>query len=178
MKNQERVNVDYSRECTCRAIPVEISVQGGIAGNYRGFTMVELIIVVAIVGILATMALPMYDTIREKAKVGRAVAEIRNLETDINAYFTEKNELPPTATGLADVGRGELLDPWDNKYVYQLVATSGANQRKIFGRELNTLYDLYSKGRDGKTAPSLNHLDSEDDVVLANDGSFIGILKE
>jgi general secretion pathway protein G len=172
MKNQERVNIDNGRECTCRAIPVGIPVQEGITGNCRGFTMVELIIVVAIVGILATMALPMYDTIREKARVGRAIAEIRNLETDVNAYFTDKGNLPAQ---FSDLGIGDVLDPWGRKYEYQLIATAAGVERKLFGNNLNTGYDLYSKGKDGQSAPSLADPKSKDDVVLANDGGFIGL---
>ena len=43
---------------------------------------------------------------------------------------------------------------------------------------INSLYDLYSTGRDGETTPPLSAKASWDDIIMANDGAFIGLAKE
>lgn len=160
------------KEFLCHARPLIAGARDVSQFGSRGFTLIELIIVVAIVGILATIAMPLYGQAREKARVYRAVAEIRNLETEILAHFTEKGVLP---VSLNDIGRGSLLDPWDHPYEYRQVATAGALLRKRFGMALNTEFDLYSKGNDGASAALISDPSSADDVVLANDGGFIGL---
>jgi general secretion pathway protein G len=173
MKTQNNVIVSVSREWNVsRMQTVAPSDRVYAARSCRGFTLLELIIVVAIIGILASIAMPLYAEIRAKATVSRAIGEIRNLETEINAYFTEKENLPVNIT---DLGRGDILDPWGRKYEYQLIATAGGAERKLFGISLNTGYDLYSKGKDGQSAPSLADPKSKDDVVLANDGGYVGL---
>jgi len=83
--------------------------------DYCGFTLVELLIVVAIIMTLAAMAIPSVVQSIESARVAKAIADIHTLETDIMLYEVTDGKLPDT---LADVGRGDLLDPWHNPYQY------------------------------------------------------------
>ena len=85
-----------------------------------GFTLMELMIVIAILGTVAGIAIPQYASYIEKARVTRAIAEIRILEKEISMYTDDNHALPDT---LNDIGREDLKDPWGNLYKYLSFAT-------------------------------------------------------
>ncbi|MDD7091093.1 MAG: type II secretion system protein [Campylobacteraceae bacterium] len=58
----------------------------------KGFTMIELIFVIVILGILASVAIPRLAATREDAEISAAVANIRTLISDVSAYYTAKGE--------------------------------------------------------------------------------------
>ena len=63
----------------------------------KGFTMIELIFVIVILGILASVAIPRLAATREDAEISATVANLRTLVGDINAYYTVKGEFGTTA---------------------------------------------------------------------------------
>ncbi len=136
-----------------------------------GFTLVELIVVCAIIGVLAGLAIPAYNQFLEGVKVNRTLSEIRTLEKDITARIADGNSLP---NSLADIGRDTLLDPWGNPYEYLNFANAGTPRENIFGLPLNTDFDLYSRGPDGQTHKSIIAANGLDDIVRASDGGWVG----
>lgn len=58
-------------------------------GNAKGFTLIELIMVVVIIGVLASIAIPKFGNTKEKAYVAGMKADLRNLVTAQEAYFAE-----------------------------------------------------------------------------------------
>lgn len=143
----------------------------------EGFTLVELISVVAIIAMLAAIVIPAYGVYITKARIGRTIAEIRMLEREIYVYKNDKDYLPET---LGNIGYGDLNDPWGNRYQYLRIADSGIKGKGQLRRDrainpLNTDYDLYSMGPDGKTSTNLNAKDSLDDIVRARDGAFVDV---
>ncbi len=87
----------------------------------KGFTLIEMMMMTAIIGLLASLAVPKYKGYVEKARIARCIAEIRYIERDITAYFIEREKLP---NSLNDLGRSlnNLSDPWGNPYQYLLIA--------------------------------------------------------
>lgn len=142
------------------------------------FTIVELLLAMATLGTIAGLAVPAYRDYLEKAKIAKAVTDIRTLEKEIKLYETDTTKLPDS---LSDIGQGSLPDPWGNPYVYLKIAAAknlGAVRKDRFLVPLNSDYDLYSNGRDGKSKAPLTAYDSWDDIVRANDGGYIGLASD
>jgi general secretion pathway protein G len=144
-----------------------------------GVTLFEVLIVVAIVAILASLSVEIYAGALERARTARAIADIRNLQSVIDARGYDE-ELPES---LDEIGWGGRLDPWKRPYVYvnfALEAPPNGNLNQIARKDrflvpLNTTYDLYSLGPDGRTKLALTAQASHDDIVRAADGAFVGI---
>lgn len=62
--------------------------------NQKGFTLIELMIVVAIIAILAAIALPAYSNYTKKAKVSEVILAASSVRTDLSEYVASRNELP------------------------------------------------------------------------------------
>lgn len=63
----------------------------------RGFTLVELMIVITVIAILATIAVVSFTRVQKQARDTKRKAEIKSLQTALQAYFTEKQHYPNTA---------------------------------------------------------------------------------
>ena len=95
-------------------------------------------------------------------------AIIANFYQDARAY----------PDSLADAGLGGMRDPWGNPYGYLNLGDRNARGHARKDHSLvpiNTDFDLYSMGPDGRSAPPLTAQHSRDDIVRANDGAFIGV---
>ena len=60
----------------------------------RGFTLIELMIVIAIIGILAAIAIPQFAKYRARAQNSAALSDLRNVRTDMEGYFAEWQHYP------------------------------------------------------------------------------------
>ena len=144
-------------------------------------TLVEVLIVVAIVGTLAAIGIPAYNNYLDRARNEQAIEDIRFIEAAIKMFLTNNGVLPNT---LNQVASAQRRDPWDNPYQYLRIG--GVNPNLVRGQwrkdrflvPLNTDFDLYSMGKDGRSTPPLTAARSRDDIVRANDGTFVGLASE
>ncbi|MGE0555129.1 MAG: type II secretion system protein [Gemmatimonadales bacterium] len=136
-----------------------------------GFTLIELLTVLTMMGGLAALATGRTRMAIEQAKFAKAIGDIRSISADIVAYQGAGNTLP---AGLSDVDRAGMLDPWGRPYRYVDLTSGGTPRTDVFGIALNTEFDVYSDGPDGASATSLASAASQDDIVRANDGGYIG----
>lgn len=145
-------------------------------GRCRAFTLIELLITVALAAVLATIAFSSYSKYVARARVTAAIADIAGIQVSLERYFTDHNVLPAT---LAQAGV-QLNDPWGRPYRYLSMAgaTVGQVRKDRSLHPLNTDYDLYSLGADGQSALPLTAQVSRDDVVRATDGAFIGLASD
>ena len=143
----------------------------------KGFTILELLVVTVIIGTLSTLAAPPLQRAREMAQVSRAIAEIRIISSELAIYFEINFTLPAS---LAGIERASLLDPWGLPYMYVPLTGPGAGdaRKNKFQVPLNTDFDLGSAGPDGLSKPPLTAADSQDDILRAWNGGFIGLASD
>jgi len=120
-----------------------------------GFTLIEIMVVVVILSVLGALVVPKILENVDKARVTRAQADIRAIETALDLYRLDNFKYPTTEQGLGALVKqpvdptitnyrsGGYLstipkDPWNNAYIYVSPGTDGRD------------YDIISYGRDGK----------------------------
>ncbi|HEX5049647.1 MAG TPA: prepilin-type N-terminal cleavage/methylation domain-containing protein [Gammaproteobacteria bacterium] len=141
-----------------------------------GFTLVELMVALVISALLLSIAVPSYQGIIERLRIGRAIDDIHALSLQIERWHTNTFDYPDT---LAVAGLGGT-DPWGNPYRYLKISTANTGQvrRDRNLRPINSDFDLYSAGKDGLTQTQLQGQKARDDIVRANNGSYVGIAKD
>jgi general secretion pathway protein G len=164
-----------------------------------GFTLIELAITLAIVGILASVGGSQYTVYLDRARMARAIVELRGLSGNLDLLVLDGLALPATLSD-ADL---QTNDPWGNPYQYlplqgnlppglsstepglpHVAAAGGGKPAIALARKdkflvpINSDYDLYSMGPDGETHPSLNVKGGKDDVIRAANGSFYGLAEK
>jgi general secretion pathway protein G len=137
-----------------------INHQSSIA---KGFTLIELMIVVVILGLLATIVMPKVLSRPEQARRVKAKADIRNIQSALAYFKTDTGRFPTTSEGIEGLvtnpgvqgynNDGYLervpTDPWGHKYIY---VSPGVNSKD---------YDLESLGKDGEQGGTGDDADIE-----------------
>lgn len=130
---------------------------------WRGFTLIELMIVVVILGLLATIIMPRILNRPEQARRVKAKIDIRNIESALALFKTDTGRFPTTSEGLEVLvtnpgikgynSDGYLdkvpLDPWGNRYIYVCPGLQSKD------------YDLESYGKDGEDGGADDNADIE-----------------
>ena len=144
--------------------------------NNKGFGLLELMIILVIACLLISLAVPAYDSFVDRAKVSRAIGDIGTISIEIGKYQLRNNNALPA--NLGELPIEVPLDPWGQPYAYLNIAAAGGGvgdfRKDKNLNPLNTDFDLYSIGEDGASSGSLSANASRDDIVRANNGSFIG----
>ena len=131
--------------------------------NNQGFTLIEILLVVIIIGVLAAMVVPNLAGKGEKARITAANADIEaSLSVALDMYELDVGKYPTTTQGLkALLIKPTNIEGWDGPYLKKKVIPKDPWQREYLyispGSQNPESYDLSSLGPDG--------VQSTDDIV-------------
>jgi prepilin-type N-terminal cleavage/methylation domain-containing protein len=104
-----------------------------IQANEKGFTLIELMIVIAIIGILAAVAIPNFIAYRDKAYCSAAEKDANSIAATISSYFAIPSNVSWTTTELEAPFTGGTSGDADGNDVVEFSALSGDNSATIVG---------------------------------------------
>jgi general secretion pathway protein G len=140
----------------------------------------ELMAAMVIIGLLSAIALPGYSAIVARQNVRKAAVDLQDIAMLLERFRSQRFALPET---LDDLGKVLPKDPWGRDYQFlnfssPTPGTQGQIRKDHNLHPLNTAYDLYSLGKDGRSQPPLTAQASHDDVIYARDGGFVGLAED
>lgn len=141
-----------------------------------GFSLIELLMAVAIGALLLAIVVPVYTEYVERSRSAQAIADIGRLDMRIEQFAANNFRLPAS---LADLPGDLPLDPWGRAYRYLRIQGAGPGVMGQVRKDrnlnpINSDFDLFSAGPDGDSRPPLVARPSRDDIVRGGNGSFIG----
>ena len=148
----------------------------------KAFTLIEVLLIVAIIGTLSALLVPSYTNLLEKARINQGIKDIVKISRELDDFLIDNGTIPETLDELLQDSKPlDLIDPWGNQYEYLVII--GKNKNEVQGKwrkdrflvPINSDYDLYSMGKDEKSNAPLTAQASWDDIVRASDGAFFGL---
>ena len=144
--------------------------------NRKGFTLVELLIVVAIIGIIAAIAIPNLLNAIQRGKQKRAMADVRSVATAAEAYAVDSNVYPGAGyTAFSSTDSSALTPQLSPTYIKQVPDADAWGKPYLYGNTNNSQqYQVRSLGKDGASDPGVSGKTTNfnDDIVFEN-GSFV-----
>lgn len=145
-------------KCTARVTTAQPAVRGHWGEkshafrSQTGFTLLELLVVIVIIGLLAGLVAPRYFDQVSKSNTKIARAQIDSLEKALDQYRLDVGVYPTTDQGLAALNaRPQGLDRWSGPYLKKAVPPDPWGARYLYKSPgEHAEYDLYSYGGDGQ----------------------------
>lgn len=141
------------------------------------FTLVEMMIAIFIVALVTAIAMPSYTRYMNKLKTSQVTQFMLHTSFALERYYSDHASYPATLT---EAGVNQpVLDPWGNPYRYLAIdikppPNTGHVRRDKNMNPINSDYDLYSAGPDGRTQTQLMAHFARDDIVRAGNGGYMG----
>lgn len=112
-------------------------------GTRKGFTLIEVMVVVAIVGILATLAQPMFKTAALKSREAALKEDLFNMRNVIDQYYADNGKYPDSLQDLVtkEYMRAIPVDPFTGESTWDEEYYAGGET----GEDAGGIYDVHSK---------------------------------
>jgi len=138
--------------------------------NTRGFTLLEVMVVIVILGILASMVVPNLMGSQDRAKMQKAVSDVTALETSLSLYKMDNYNYPSTEQGLEALVTQSDIEPEPRRfpeegYVKRLPNDPWGNEYLLLNPGEHGKMDVFSVGPDGEAG-------TEDDIGNWNLGDY------
>jgi len=153
-------------------------VRPGRWRDQRAFSLIETLLVCALLSTLASISAGIYVAALKTARITRAIGDLHALDIDIREFHLRHDRYPTTLTEARPIVPN---DPWGRPYVYTDLSQKGGKGKARKDGKLNPInsdFDLYSVGEDGLTTTPLKPPQSRDDVIRARDGAFLGLASD
>lgn len=129
---------------------IRLTAKATLKGAARGFTLLEIMVVIAIIGMLATAVSVSVMSYMKKAKIKTCKIQLNTLSQALNQYYLDQNNYPDSLEDLtkgsdAMIKEKQLKDPWGQDFVYNSTASGDSD------------FTLCSKGPDKREG-------SDDDI--------------
>ena len=165
----------------------------------KGYSLMELLIVVVILGIFISFAIATFGgpdidckdksptrlptlgnpcpscSFVVRAKIANAIGRLGEVNLKVQMFELRTGRYP---TSMDELKLSDSNDPWGNPYVFLNHADVNGNGKKRKNRSMvpvNSYFDIYSKGPDGKSATPFTSIPGGDDIVIANNGQYVGV---
>jgi len=147
------------------------------SAQFSGFSLPELALVLLIAALLVSTIRPAYFHLIDTAKTASTEKELKDISSKIDKFYKDNGHLPDS---LDQVISPPPVDQWGNPYQYTRIQGGGPGTTGKVRKDrnlvpINSDYDLYSMGPDGKTASPLTASASQDDIVRGRNGDFFGV---
>ena len=161
---------------------VSLKERKGKTKMRRGFTLIELMIVISVMAILIGIALPHFKGMQDEGNMAKAAGELRTLTTAIESFYIHNNQSYPVQTTDVDydwqtdanslttasptIVTTALMDPFDssNQYGYATSAASGSQYYVVFSVGADGEADITGISDTGVISPA----DTDDDIYITN----------
>jgi general secretion pathway protein G len=154
-----------------------------VSRSESGFTLIELMIAFAVVGLLAAIAGSNYLAYIEKVRVASAVASIRAIQVELDDYVRSEKPLPAT---LAEIGKDHMRDPWGHPFSYLPFQSSasggggsgGSSDGSSSGGSSGSSDGSSSGGSSGSSGGDSSESSGGDSDPDSGGGSYLGAARK
>ncbi len=143
----------------------------------RAFSLTEVAVILLIAALLFSMVPSAFMHMVDTVESNNAAQELQKISDQINEFRAHTGHYPDS---LDEVMSPVPLDPWGHPYQYLRIdggspSGIGKERKDKYLVPINSDYDLYSMGPDGKSVPPLTASASHDDIVRGRNGKFFGL---
>ena len=140
----------------------------------KGFTLIEILVVIGVLGILAVIAIPRIGGITDKAKLSEAQTAIGSIKNSLELIYTDKDSYDSADTGdtyktasslLADTGLDDYLDNLSDKWEYNIAAVTDNYLIEVIGNGSDYPVSLKASLRKGDAAVITT---TKNEVIIAS----------